>query len=228
MSAENKLYFKAEKEAIFLLLTGIGDEIYSTVDDATQLMRCAKSAIILGTSCGAQHTPDNLLISTKPQRTNTTSSSTRPSASTRHKGKEIAKPVTPQSESVSEEDSDPEQAQRDKDMQKNLALLAKYFKRLYKPTNNTTFELLSNSRNKTEDTTIKRAKAGLKTTSITRKDDDVQNKLKQEMEAHYSFMAKIRRSYQKIPECVVEHAALANLIANLTLDTEENETILKN
>ncbi|GKA12884.1 hypothetical protein Tco_0692430 [Tanacetum coccineum] len=47
------------------------------------------------------------------------------------------------------------------------------------------------------------------------------------MEAHYSFMAKIRRSYQKIPECVVEHAALANLIANLTLDTEENETILK-
>ncbi|GKG29868.1 hypothetical protein Tco_0419766, partial [Tanacetum coccineum] len=33
-----------------------------------------------------------------------------PSASTRHKGKEIAKPVTPQSELVSEEDSDPEQA----------------------------------------------------------------------------------------------------------------------
>ncbi|GKD66238.1 hypothetical protein Tco_1308346, partial [Tanacetum coccineum] len=59
----------------------------------------------------------------KPQRSNVTSSSTRPSASTRHKGKEIAKPVTPQSESVSEEDSDPEQAQRDKEMQKNLALL---------------------------------------------------------------------------------------------------------
>ncbi|GJZ86892.1 hypothetical protein Tco_0658502 [Tanacetum coccineum] len=32
MSDENKLYFKAEKEAIFFLLTGIGDEIYSTVD----------------------------------------------------------------------------------------------------------------------------------------------------------------------------------------------------
>ncbi|GJZ93430.1 integrase, catalytic region, zinc finger, CCHC-type containing protein [Tanacetum coccineum] len=76
----------------------------------------------------------------------------RPSASTRHKGKEIAKPVTPQSESVSEEDSDPEQAQRDKDMQKNLALLAKYFKKLYKPTNNN-LRTSSNSRNKTEDTT---------------------------------------------------------------------------
>ncbi|GJU73249.1 hypothetical protein Tco_1264654 [Tanacetum coccineum] len=32
MSAENKPYFHAEKEAIFLLLTGIGDEMYSTVD----------------------------------------------------------------------------------------------------------------------------------------------------------------------------------------------------
>nr|GFB05436.1 hypothetical protein [Tanacetum cinerariifolium] len=40
-------------------------------------------------------------------------------------GKVIAKPITPLSESASEEDSDPEQAQRDKDIQKNLALIAK-------------------------------------------------------------------------------------------------------
>ncbi|GKE86903.1 hypothetical protein Tco_1560645, partial [Tanacetum coccineum] len=32
MTVENRLYFQAEKEAIFLILTGIGDEIYSTVD----------------------------------------------------------------------------------------------------------------------------------------------------------------------------------------------------
>ncbi|GKG28480.1 hypothetical protein Tco_0406807, partial [Tanacetum coccineum] len=32
MTTENKLYFQAEKEAIFLILTVIGDEIYSTVD----------------------------------------------------------------------------------------------------------------------------------------------------------------------------------------------------
>ncbi|GJS46015.1 retrovirus-related pol polyprotein from transposon TNT 1-94 [Tanacetum coccineum] len=43
-------------------------------------------------------------------------SSTRSNAPTKHKGKEIAKPITPSSESTSEEDSDPEQAQRDKDM----------------------------------------------------------------------------------------------------------------
>ncbi|GJV24928.1 hypothetical protein Tco_1377623 [Tanacetum coccineum] len=87
--------------------------------------RIAKSANPLALLAAAQPYSDNYYQAPKPQRSNATSSSTRPSASTRHKGKEIAKPVTPQSESVSEEDSDPEQAQRDKDMQKNLALLAK-------------------------------------------------------------------------------------------------------
>nr|GEX24186.1 hypothetical protein [Tanacetum cinerariifolium] len=33
MSPENKAHFPAEKEAIHLISTGIGDEIYSTVDD---------------------------------------------------------------------------------------------------------------------------------------------------------------------------------------------------
>ncbi|GKD09249.1 hypothetical protein Tco_1188934, partial [Tanacetum coccineum] len=92
--------------------------------------KIAKSANPLELLAAAQPYSNNYYQAPKPQRTNTTSSSTRPSASTRHKGKEIAKPITPQSESVSEEDSDPEQAQRDKDMQKNLALLAKYFKNL--------------------------------------------------------------------------------------------------
>ncbi|GJX53930.1 retrovirus-related pol polyprotein from transposon TNT 1-94 [Tanacetum coccineum] len=81
------------------------------------------------------------------------SSSTRPSASTRHKGKEIAKPVTPQSESVSEEDSDPEQARRDKRISKELGpTLLSIIKKLYKPTNNN-LRTSSNSTNKTEDTT---------------------------------------------------------------------------
>nr|GEX64457.1 hypothetical protein [Tanacetum cinerariifolium] len=60
--------------------------------------------------------------------------------------------ITPPSESASEEDSDPEQAQRDKDMQKNLALIAKCFKKIYKPTNNNLITS-SNSRNKSVDTT---------------------------------------------------------------------------
>nr|GFA87557.1 hypothetical protein [Tanacetum cinerariifolium] len=76
----------------------------------------------------------------------------RSHTSTRYKGKEIAKPITPPSETASEEDNDPEQAQRDKDMQKNLALIAKYFKKIYKPTNNN-LRTSSNSKNKNVDTT---------------------------------------------------------------------------
>ncbi|GKA33703.1 hypothetical protein Tco_0720132 [Tanacetum coccineum] len=43
--------------------------------------------------------------------------------------------------------SDPEQAQKDKDMQKNLALIAKYFKKLFNPTYNNS-DLPQNTRNK--------------------------------------------------------------------------------
>nr|GEY32605.1 hypothetical protein [Tanacetum cinerariifolium] len=97
---------------------------------------------------------------------------------TRHKGKEIAKPITLPSETASEEDSDPEQAQKDKDMQKNLALIAKYFKKIYKPTNNN-LRTSSNSKNKN-----KAEKANT--------DEEVDE---QEWEAYYSYMAKI----QKVP-----------------------------
>nr|GEZ36051.1 hypothetical protein [Tanacetum cinerariifolium] len=69
-----------------------------------------------------------------------------------HQGKEIAKTITPPSKTASEEDNDPKQAQRDKDMQKNLALIAKYFKKIYKPTNNN-LRTSSNSKNKNADTT---------------------------------------------------------------------------
>nr|GFA39589.1 hypothetical protein [Tanacetum cinerariifolium] len=109
MTPENKAHFEAEKEAIHLILTGIGDEIYLTVD------ACQTAQEI-------------------------------------HKGKEIAKPITPPSETAFEEDNHPEQAQKDKDMQKNLALITKYFKKIYKPTNNN-LKTSSNSRNKNVDMT---------------------------------------------------------------------------
>nr|GEZ60843.1 hypothetical protein [Tanacetum cinerariifolium] len=64
----------------------------------------------------------------------------------------IAKPITPPSETAFEEDSNPKQAQRDRDMQKNLAFIAKYFKTIYKPTNNN-LRTFSNSMNKNVDTT---------------------------------------------------------------------------
>ncbi|GJX07248.1 retrovirus-related pol polyprotein from transposon TNT 1-94 [Tanacetum coccineum] len=262
MTPDNKAHFQAEKEAIFMLLTGIGDEIYSTVDACqtanemwiaierlqqgeslniqdvkTNLFwefgkftsrdeesmesyyshfykmmnemirnnlkvatmqvnvqflqqlqpewsrfvtivkqteeldivsyhklfdilkqyqkevneicaeRIAKSANPLALVASAQSYPDNYHQAPKPQRAYAPAPK---HASTRHKGKEVAKPVTPPSESGSDEDSDPEQAQKDKEMQKNLALIAKYFKKLYKPTNNN-LRTSSNSRNNTVD-----------------------------------------------------------------------------
>ncbi|GJU69433.1 retrovirus-related pol polyprotein from transposon TNT 1-94 [Tanacetum coccineum] len=94
---------------------------------------------------------DNYYQAPKPQRSSATSSSTRPSASTRHKGKEIAKPVTPQSESVSEEDEINEQAQRDNDMQKNIGInLANYFQNALQTYKQLTSRTSSNSRNTTQ------------------------------------------------------------------------------
>ncbi|GKA71468.1 putative reverse transcriptase domain-containing protein, partial [Tanacetum coccineum] len=180
---------------IFLLLTGIGDEIYSTVDacNTANEMWTAIERLQQGESLNIQDvktnlfwefgkftsrdgesmesyysryyklmnelTRNNLQVRTMQQYQNEVNDicaeriaksanplallaaaqpysdnyykAPKPSSSTRHKGKEIAKPVTPQSESVSDEYNDPEQAQRDKEMQKNLALLAKYFKKLY-------------------------------------------------------------------------------------------------
>nr|GEV47591.1 hypothetical protein [Tanacetum cinerariifolium] len=108
MSPESKAHSESEKEAIHLLLTRIGNEIYSTID-----------------ACKTAHEI--------------------------HKGKKINKPITPSPESALKEDSDLEQAQKDKDMQKNLALIAKYFKKIYKPTNNN-LKTSSYSRNKNIDT----------------------------------------------------------------------------
>ncbi|GKD46440.1 hypothetical protein Tco_1271085, partial [Tanacetum coccineum] len=212
MSPENKEHYQSEKEAIRLLLTGIRDKIYSTLDDykiahdmwiaierlqqgeslniqdvKTNLLwefgkftshdresmesyysrfykmmnemirnnlivatmqyqkevneihaeRIAKNANPLALVDVAQPYPDPYYQAPKYHKSyappSKQASSTRSNASTKYKGKEIAKPITPPSESNSEEDSDPKQAQRDKDMQKNLALIAKYFKKIYKP-----------------------------------------------------------------------------------------------
>nr|GEY96849.1 hypothetical protein [Tanacetum cinerariifolium] len=118
--------------------------------------RLAKNANPLALVATAQANQDPYYQTSKSQKSYAPSSKpsipTRSYTTTRYKGKEIAKPITPPSESAFEEDNDPKQAQRDKDMQKNLALIAKYFKRIYKPTNNN-LRTSSNSRNKNVDTT---------------------------------------------------------------------------
>nr|GEW72683.1 hypothetical protein [Tanacetum cinerariifolium] len=153
MSPENKAHYESEKEAIHLILTGIGVEIYLTVD-------ACKTA------------------------------------------QEIWEAIE-RLQQASEEDSDPKQPQRNKDMQKNLALVAKYFKKIYKPTNN--LRTSSNSKNKNVDTTpryivflfyndtfVAEQCVPLQAEHVDWLADTDDKIDKQELEAHYSFMAEIQ------------------------------------
>ncbi|GJU45035.1 hypothetical protein Tco_1202301 [Tanacetum coccineum] len=76
--------------------------------------RIAKNANPLALVGAAQQYPDPYYQAPKSHKpyapSSKQASSTRSNASTKFKGKEIAKPITPPSESAFEEDSDPEQA----------------------------------------------------------------------------------------------------------------------
>ncbi|GJW12177.1 hypothetical protein Tco_1578004 [Tanacetum coccineum] len=108
------------------------------------------------------------------------SSFTRSHETTRHKDKEIAKPITPPSESASEEDNDPEQAQKDKEMHKNLALIAKY-----KNDNQT-----GQFRNHRTVTVVgARETIGKQADRIEDTNEEIDE---HELEAHYNYMEKIQ------------------------------------
>nr|GEW64632.1 hypothetical protein [Tanacetum cinerariifolium] len=192
MSPKNKAHFEAEKEAIHLILTGIRDEIYSTVDacQTAQERWEAVERLQQGESLNIQDVKTNLFwkfeaggkdrppmlapgnyvqwkfrikryIDTKPNHELIHYCLKNPPYKFTWVDKEV--PISegidndiystvdacpnacemwkaierqrdsqtePPSETASEEDNDPEQAQKDKDMQKNLALIAKYFKKI--------------------------------------------------------------------------------------------------
>ncbi|GJS07609.1 hypothetical protein Tco_0364405 [Tanacetum coccineum] len=174
-------HFCLKKEAIFLLLTGIGDEIYSTVDacKTANEMWIAIERLQQGESLNVQDVKTNLFwefgkFTSRDGESMESYYYRTSAASTRHKGKEIAKPVTPQSESVSE---------KTVILNKRRGMdMAKEFGTTCKVQNNDENNVFANERQHSENNTA---------------------------------------------ECADERAALANLIANLTLDTDENNTILK-
>nr|GFA21865.1 hypothetical protein [Tanacetum cinerariifolium] len=96
--------------------------------------KLARNANQLASVATAQASQDQYYQTSRSHRSSAPSPKpsipSRSHTTTRHKGKEISKPTTPPSETASEEDNDPEKAQRDKDIQKNLALIAKYFKKM--------------------------------------------------------------------------------------------------
>nr|GFA24040.1 hypothetical protein [Tanacetum cinerariifolium] len=190
--------------------------------------------------------------------------------------------ATDDSPAIPEHTSDPEQAQRDKDMQNNLALIAKCFKKIYKPTSNN-LRTSSNSRNKNVDTIpryknddhsgqfknqrtvnvtgarkkkpkrvkdsayhmekmqlCKQAEKGVSLQVeqydwLANTDEEVDE---QELEAHYSYMAKIQEvptaetstnsePVEQNEENDVESDDERVALANLKLDVDENKKIQK-
>nr|GEV58579.1 retrovirus-related Pol polyprotein from transposon TNT 1-94 [Tanacetum cinerariifolium] len=143
MSPENKALFLAEKEAIHHLLTGIGDDIYSTVNacQTAQEIWEVIERLQQGESLNIQDVKTNLYWEFKKF--------------TSHDGESIESYYTRFYKMMNEmisNNSIVTTMQRDKDIQKNLALIAKYFKKIYKPTNNN-LRTSSNSKNKNVDTT---------------------------------------------------------------------------
>nr|GEX19149.1 integrase, catalytic region, zinc finger, CCHC-type, peptidase aspartic, catalytic [Tanacetum cinerariifolium] len=115
-------------------------------------------------------------------------SSTRSNASTKYKGKEMAKSITPLSESDFEEDSDSEQAQRDKDLLNNVFANERQHSEQPKSISNTCV--------------VEKVDSNVIPDSLDMYDNDIQTD-------------------QNAEECNDEHAALANLIVNLKLDTSK-------
>ncbi|GJZ71725.1 hypothetical protein Tco_0635576 [Tanacetum coccineum] len=128
------------------------------------------------------------------------SSSTRSNTTTKLKGKEIAKPITPLFESAFEEDSDPEQAQRDKDITSSNSINKNVDTTLRYKNDNQTGQFRNQ---RTVSVAGDRETVGslvVQQTGIlcfNRKEfdwlEDMDEEIdKHKLEAHYSYMAKIQ------------------------------------
>nr|GEV39574.1 hypothetical protein [Tanacetum cinerariifolium] len=298
ISPANKAHFEAEKEAIHLILTGIRDEKYSTVDGCQtaqemweaierfyklmnemiknnltvatmqvnvqflqqlqpEWLRLARNANPLALVATAQANQDLYYQTSKSQKSHAPSSKplipTRTYTTSRYKGKEIAKRITPPSEIASEEDSNPEQAQRDKDMNQRMVNVAgakenvgspvvhqsgiqcfnckefgHFAKECRKPKRVKDFAY-----HKEKMLLCKQAEQGVPLQAeqydwLIDKDEEIDE---QELEAHYSYMAKI----QEIPTAdtgtnskpleQVQNKAGYNVFANDLQYSEQFESI---
>ncbi|GJW12759.1 hypothetical protein Tco_1578586 [Tanacetum coccineum] len=173
-------------------------------------------------------------------------------ATTRNKGKEIAKPITPLSESASEEDSDPEQAQKDKDINKNVDTTPRYKNdnQIGQFRNQRTM-IVARAREIVGDQEVPNEDLGTDSEPLEQVQYDSENYVLANEIQHFEQSESISdtcvvetddsnvipnspdmydndiQNDQNDVECDDERVALANLIANLKLDVDENKKIQK-
>nr|GEW90816.1 hypothetical protein [Tanacetum cinerariifolium] len=276
MSPANKAHFEAEKEAIHLILTGIGNEIYSTLEwsrfvtivkqqykldevsyhklfdilkqyqkdvyelHAERLARNANPLVLVAT---AQANQDLYYQTSKSQKSYAPSSKplilTRSHTTTRYKGKEIAKPITPPSETSSNSrnknvdttswyNNDNQSGQFGNQRTMNVAGARENECRKPKRVKDSVYH-------KEKILLCEQAKKGVPLQAeqydwLADTDEEIDE---QELEAHSNYMAKIQeiptpntgtdsepleQNDQNDVESDDEHVGLANLIANLKLD----------
>ncbi|GJW08674.1 hypothetical protein Tco_1571097 [Tanacetum coccineum] len=229
MYSENRAHFESEKEAIHLILTGIGDEIYSTVDacqtaqemweaierlqqvNELRAERMAKNANPFAFVSTVQTLQDPYYQSSKPHKSYTPTSkaslSTRSHATTRYKGKEIAN-----------------QSHHHRDHLINYVAKIQEVLNADSGTNSkpleqvqydTGYNMFANEIQHSEQSesisntcVVKTSDSNVILDSPDMCNNDIQND-------------------QNAVECDDERVALANLIANLKLDVDENKKIQK-
>nr|GEX55409.1 hypothetical protein [Tanacetum cinerariifolium] len=181
--------------------------------------RLAREANPLALVATAQDNQDSYYQTSKSYKSHEPSSKpsilTRSHTTTRYKGKEIAKPITPSSETASKEDSDPEQAQR-----------IRICKRIW-------LSLQSTSRRSINQptTTSEHPQTQGKRIKPKKVKDFAYHKGEDELEAHYRYMDKI----QEVPTAdsgidsePVEHVqndAGYNVFANELQHSEQSKSV---
>nr|GEZ54819.1 hypothetical protein [Tanacetum cinerariifolium] len=219
--------------------------------------RLAKNANPLAIVATAQANQDPYYQASKSHKSHAPLSKpsirTRSYTTTRHKGKEMAKPNTPSSETASEEDNDPEQAQKDKDMNQRTANVAgarenvaslvvqqtriqrfnckefgHFAKECIKPK-----RVKDSTYHKEKMLLCKQAEQGFPLQAeqydwLANTDEEIDEL---ELEAHYSYMAKIQEvptadsgtDYEPLEQ--VQNKAGYNVFANDLKHSEQSESV---
>nr|GEX28106.1 hypothetical protein [Tanacetum cinerariifolium] len=208
MSPENKAYFQAEKEAILLILTGIRDEIYSTVD-ACQTAQEISTNLPTTTSELPQTQGKN--VDTTPRYKNDNQSGqfgNQRTVNVAGDRENVASLVVQQSGI---------QCFNRKEF-RHFAKECRKSKRVK-----------DSAYHKEKMLLCKQAEQGvpLQAEQYDWLADTNEEIDELELEAHYSYMATIKKNDQHDVESDDKRVALANLIANLKLDVDENKKIQK-